>query len=124
MKLGDLQIEERDGVALARLFGEVDVSNSELILERLAKAGMGARRGLVIDLSEAQYLDSSWLWLVTRLARTLSAGGRGFLLAIPPAAPTRRMLDLLDIQQMVPLAPSVPEAVDRLAPAGGKPHTP
>jgi anti-sigma B factor antagonist len=121
MHLGDLQIEERDGVALARVFGEVDVSNSELILERLAKAGMGARRGLVVDLSETQYLDSAWVWLVTRLARTLSAGGRGFLLAIPPTAPTRRMLDLLEMQQVVPLAPSVGDAVSMLGPAGGRP---
>jgi anti-anti-sigma factor len=114
--IGHLEVEEREGVALVRLFGEVDLSNSELILERLAAAGMGARRGLVLDLSQTEYLDSSWIWLVTRLARTLVTGGRGFLLVVPPQAPTRRMLDLLDIEHVVGMAPSVNAAVAALTP--------
>jgi anti-sigma B factor antagonist len=114
--LGNLQIEERGGVALARLFGEVDLSNAEDVLMRLAAAGMVAPGGLVVDLSEAEYLDSAWMWLVTRLARKLGSGGRGFLLVVPPQAPTRRMLDLLAIQDVVGVAASVSAAVAALTP--------
>ena len=114
--IGHLEVEERQGVALVRLFGEVDLSNSESILDRLASAGLGVRGGLVLDLSRTEYLDSSWLWLVTRLARTLTTGGRGFLLVVPPQAPTRRMLDLLNIEHVVGMAPSVSAAVEALTP--------
>jgi anti-anti-sigma factor len=112
--IGHLEVEERDGVALVRLFGEVDISNAETILERLAEAGLGVRGGLVLDLSQTEYLDSSWLFLVTRLSRTLATGGRGFLLVAPVQAPTRRMLDLINVQHVVGVAPDVGAAVAAL----------
>jgi anti-anti-sigma factor len=114
--IGHLEVEEREGVALVRLLGEVDLSNSDVILDRLAGAGLSARGGLVLDLTRTEYLDSSWLWLVTRLVRTLTAGGRGFVLAVPPQAPTRRMLDLLQVEHVVGMAPSVGDAVAALTP--------
>jgi len=114
--IGHLEVEERSGVALVRLFGEVDLSNADVIFDRLAAAGLGVRGGLVLDLSQTEYLDSSWLLLVTRLSRTLSTGGRGFLLVAPPQAPMRRMLDLIDIERMVGMAPDVGAAVAALTP--------
>jgi anti-anti-sigma factor len=117
-EIGDLQVEEREGVALARLFGEVDLSNAQPVLARLTQAGLAAPRGLVVDLSETAYLDSSWIWLVTRLARALTSEGRGFLLVVPPQAPTRRMLDMLAIDELVPRASSVGDAVAALPPPG------
>jgi anti-anti-sigma factor len=114
--IGQLEVEDREGVALVRLVGELDISNSQLILDRLTAAGLGARGGLALDLSQTEYLDSSWLWLVTKLAHTLGSRGRGFILVVPPQAPTRRLLDLLDVKHVVGMAPSVSAAVAALAP--------
>ncbi|MGH2941691.1 MAG: STAS domain-containing protein, partial [Solirubrobacteraceae bacterium] len=73
-------------------------------------------RGLVLDLNGVEYLDSAGLHLLHDAARTLNARGQALRIAVAPDARVVRLLELVDIEQMVPLDASVATAVDALVP--------
>ena len=67
MKLADLSIETRGPVLVARLRGEVDMSNAGQLRDELNAATRNDALGLVLDLSEVEYLDSAGIHLIYRL---------------------------------------------------------
>jgi len=110
-RLADLSFDE-DGVApVAHVRGEVDASNAaELriaVVDRLSNnAG-----GLVLDLSETSYLDSTGISLLFELARGLGARRQVLRLVVPRTSPIRRVLELCDVGSVAPLDESCAEAV-------------
>jgi anti-anti-sigma factor len=106
---------DRD-VTVARLVGEVDLEGIAE-LGRLLAAAVGDRdRGLVLDLDGVEYLDSAGLHLLHDAARTLGARGQSLRVAVSPDATVSRLLELVDLEQTVPLDASVEAAVDALTP--------
>jgi anti-anti-sigma factor len=104
------------GVTVARLVGEVDLAGIAGLGRDLAGAVPDSDRGLVLDLDGVDYLDSAGLHLLHDAAHTLAARGQALRLAVAPGAAVRRLLKLVDIEQTVPLDPSVQAAVDALVP--------
>jgi len=104
------------GVTVARLRGEVDLAGIAGLGRALAAAARDGDRGLVLDLGDIAYLDSAGLHLLHDAARALAARGQSLRLAVAPGAAVLRLLELVDIEQTVPLHPSVAAAVDALTP--------
>jgi anti-sigma B factor antagonist len=73
--LDELTVEDRDEVTLARVSGEVDLSNADRLATRLREAYPGGRGGLVLDLTAVEYLDSSALRMLIDTQRALSPEG-------------------------------------------------
>ena len=71
--LAQIQIDETAGAVVARVTGEVDISNVGPTKRRLTEAVGSAAPGLVVDLSGTTYLDSSGVYLLLELARALEA---------------------------------------------------
>ncbi len=104
------------GVAVARLDGEVDLAAVAALGRELVGAVRDSDRGLVLDLDGVDYLDSAGLHLLHDAARTLGARGQALRIAVAPGAAVMRLLELVDIEQVVPLDSSVQAAVDALTP--------
>jgi anti-anti-sigma factor len=110
-ELARVEVEQRGAVTLARLIGEVDMSNAAAVQARLLGAVDPASAALVLDLAGTAYLDSSWFPAVENVALDLARGGRALRLVCPPGAPTRRLLEVAGIDRLLPIDDSVDESI-------------
>jgi anti-anti-sigma factor len=100
-ELSDVEILMRDGVSVARVRGEIDLSNADAIFSTLARAGASAPDGVIVDLSEVEYLDSAGVRLLFRLARALGEANRTLRTVVPGDATIRRVLELANMQEQI-----------------------
>jgi anti-anti-sigma factor len=103
-------------VTVARLEGEVDLQGVAALGSSLAREARDGDRGLVLDLNGVEYLDSAGLHLLHDAARTLADRGQSLRVVVAPDARVMRLLELVHLEQTVPLDATVTTAVDALAP--------
>jgi anti-anti-sigma factor len=116
--LATVEIEDGEDVVVARVAGEVDLSNAGAIGDRLATAVPNHALGLVIDLSGTTYLDSSGIGLLFDLAGRLRTRQQRLALGVPPDSSLRRVLGIVDAATAMPIAASADEAVERIRTGG------
>jgi anti-anti-sigma factor len=104
-------------VPVARLHGEVDLGRKAPLSAALAAAVRARDRGMVLDLSAVDYLDSAGVHLVHELMLTLAERGQALRVVAAPGATVLRVLELVDLERTVPLDASVADAVAALTPA-------
>ena len=115
--MDDLAQIEFDGTAravVARVTGEVDISNVASTKRRLTEAVGSEAQGLVVDLSGATYLDSSGVYLLFELARALEERGQRLCVVAPPATPSTRVLLITGFDRIVPVTDTTEEALARV----------
>jgi anti-sigma B factor antagonist len=100
-----------DGVVIARITGDLDLSNLQTVHAALVDAMPNDAHALVADLSAVNFLDSSGVETLFRLQRSLAVRQQRFAVAIPADAPTRRALELNGAGDDLVLAPSVDDAL-------------
>jgi anti-sigma B factor antagonist len=103
----ELAFEPLDDAVLARLRGEVDLSNARSVKEKLFDAVPNTASGLVLDLSGTYHLDSSGVRLIFELAERLENRRQKFELVIPDDSPIKRVLLLTGVHRVVPMFASV-----------------
>jgi anti-anti-sigma factor len=108
-----VSVESRDGIIIVHVHGDIDVSNVSVLTAALS-VGRDEPRGVVIDLSAARFFDSSGLRAVFQIGTTLHARGGKLALAVPPAAPLRRLLEISGAEAIADIEESVEAAVDRV----------
>src|SRR5215210_5902936 len=111
---GAYQLEElpsSDGVMTLVLRGELDMAAAPELRERVD--GAVGRRGLVIDLGEATFIDSAVLKELLRAGAELSRYDTRLVLA-DIAPPVRRLLDLTRTADLFTVADDREEALARL----------
>jgi anti-anti-sigma factor len=122
VSVGDaLDVRTEDGVVIARLIGEIDLSNARPIGSLVAGAVPNDAAGVVLDLTDTTYLDSSGVHLVFDLAERLSSRQQRLALAVPDGSRIRRVLDLVNMKASVPVEVTVDAAATavRGSPGGG-----
>jgi anti-anti-sigma factor len=82
--LATLKLDARPDTPVARLIGEVDASNANDFAAELKEAVPNTAIGLVLDLSETTYIDSSGLHLIFNLAHALRRRQQTLQLVVPP----------------------------------------
>jgi anti-anti-sigma factor len=110
--LARIEFAERDDVVVARLTGEVDLSNATEVGDELTAAVPNSALGLVVDLTATEYLDSSGVHLVFELAERLTRRQQRLRVVVPAGAPIRRVLRIVELDDSVPVVASVDEAVE------------
>jgi anti-sigma B factor antagonist len=100
-----------DDVVVARLAGEVDLSNARDVGDKLSTAVPNTALGLVLDLTATTYLDSSGVHLVFDLAERLRTRQQQLRVVVPAGAPIRRVLRIVELDESVPVMAAVDEAV-------------
>jgi anti-anti-sigma factor len=108
-----VSLEREAPVAVAELEGEVDASNAEQVGGEIAGLVSNAPTGLLLDLSRIRYLDSAGVRMLLDLAQKLKERRQDLFLVVPELTPVRRLLTVAGIHQLMPLATSRAEALDR-----------
>jgi anti-anti-sigma factor len=112
IRLAELDVGDPGEVRVARLRGELDLSNTADIADALVVAAEDAELGLVVDMALLRHLDSAGVRLLFDLRRRLVRTRRHLALAVPADSRIREVLDMAAVPQTVPVAASVEEAVD------------
>ena len=84
-----------------RLAGEIDSSNSPLLLGQLLDAAKGRR--LLLDLSDLEHLDSSGMAMLHAVSRQTRLE-----LIVAPKSIVARALSIIEFHRLVPIHNSVP----------------
>jgi anti-anti-sigma factor len=118
-RLTELEFEERDGLMVATLAGEIDGSNALELGRAVAERLPTASTGLVLDLTAIAYLDSAGIELLFKLARALRDRRQLLRIVVPTASPVRRVLEICDVSSVAPLDDTLDEAVADFGEAPG-----
>jgi anti-anti-sigma factor len=113
-RLAQLQLEEEDGVTVASVEGEIDLSNATELEVAISDAVGNQAVGLVVDLANVDYLDSSGVTLLFNLARRVSRRQQEFVVVVPAEAHVREILTLSGATEVLALRSSLPEALSQL----------
>lgn len=109
-----------DGVAVVRVTGEVDVATCGLLRDRLLRIVTDEGfRGLVVNLADVRFMDSTGLGVLVGIWRRVAATPAGLGLAVP-APQVRRVLDTAGLTKVLPVYDAEADAVAaiRQPPAG------
>lgn len=114
-RIAGFEFEQRDGVVIVSVEGEIDSSNAPDLRLALSDRLPSASRALVLDLSRVTYLDSSGIHLLFDLGRRLAARRQAIRLVVPERAPMRRVLELCAIDGVAPMDGDLDSSLSALA---------
>lgn len=97
MSLAHLQSELHGTVLLARLDGELDLSNVPSLTKELATSVPNTVTVLALDLSAVTYMDSAGLGMLYSLARQLRDRQQRLSIVVPEASRLRRLMAVASI---------------------------
>jgi anti-sigma B factor antagonist len=103
---------ERTMPVVVVLPAEIDVTNSELVHDKLVAAltpGVGV---VVADMTSTAFCDSSGVHAVIFANEAAAARGIQMRIAVSPEGSVRRVLQLIGVASVVPVYPSLAEAMD------------
>jgi anti-sigma B factor antagonist len=99
-----------DDVAIVDVNGDIDVLTSGALRDRLlAVAGQG-HDGLVVNLGDVEFIDSTGIGVLIGVWRRVQAGRGAFALAAPSRR-TRRIFDIAGVSKVFSIHDSTAEAV-------------
>ena len=110
-RLARMDLVSVEGVTVARIEGEIDISNAQELGDALLASMKNDSLGLVLDLSPLDYLDSSGVHLILGLNGRLRQRRQQLRLAAPPDAPLRAVLDITAADKTVPIDERTEDAV-------------
>ena len=107
----DIAIERLGEWIVARVGGELDMTNCSYVRDELTRSIPPDSAGMIVDLTETAYLDSAAIELLFELARRLGRHRQRLRIAMPDDSPLRRVLELTDVRAVAPVHPTVDAAV-------------
>jgi anti-anti-sigma factor len=107
----EIILEHRDDRLVARLSGEVDMSNAAYVREQLLASMPNEASGLVLDIGRCRYLDSAAIEVLFDLSRRLARRRQELRIAMPPDSPLRRVLELTEVHAAAPVYDSLEAAL-------------
>jgi anti-anti-sigma factor len=111
MMLADLQITLDERVLVARITGEIDLSNADEVGGALTAGIPNAALGVVLDLTQIDYLDSAGIHLMYKLRESLGSRGQSLKLVIPDGSPVNDALRLAGVRHNVEVVRTLDEGL-------------
>src|SRR4051794_9621932 len=124
--LATMHLETHGGTSVARIVGEVDASNATGFATQLKETLPNSALGLVLDLSETSYLDSSGVHLIFDLADALRRRQQTLQLVVAPETFVADVVAAVNLRGAAGASATLPEALEVLrnhsfwAPLGGR----
>jgi len=111
MTAGDIQFTTHGHVVVARMSGEVDMSNATEMVAAIGSAATNQMTGVVLDLSDVEYLDSAGIHLVFTLRENLRARGQEMRLVVGSQSPVNDALRLAGVSGLMVTSPDLSDAL-------------
>ena len=112
-QLARIVAEAQDGeLVVARIEGEVDMSNAPAVGNRLRELLTNQSVALVVDLGATTYLDSSGIALLFALAEELRRRQQRLLIVVPESSQLVRAITITGLDRAVPMHETVEQAVE------------
>jgi anti-anti-sigma factor len=108
----EIVLDRRGGSVVARLSGEVDMSNATYIREQLLASIPNDALALVLDISGCRYLDSAAIEVLFDVSRRLGQRRQELRLVMPPESPLRRVIELTEVHTAAPVYESLDKALE------------
>jgi anti-sigma B factor antagonist/stage II sporulation protein AA (anti-sigma F factor antagonist) len=112
-ELARVALERHGGAVLARLSGEIDLSNATTVEDQVT-GGLAGATAVAVDLTGLSYLDSAGLALLSRLAGRLAGLAGSLRLVVPPDAMVGRTLSISGLASAIPVDETVDAALAAL----------
>lgn len=116
-ELASVTVVEHGAGLVVSISGEVDISNIDSVAD-VIHALPNVQDGLLIDLSDVRYLDSSAVSLLHDLAMRLRSRSQRLIVVSPPQTPPRRVLDLTALYVNAPVADALESGLTKLGSSG------
>jgi anti-anti-sigma factor len=97
-ELARLRVRERGNVVMAVVEGEIDLSNASALLGDISSGVPNSARGLLLDLTGLEFLDSSGVHMLYELADRLTTRQQRFAVVLEADAPPRRAIELSGVE--------------------------
>ncbi len=114
MDLGIARVESTETCGVLAFPAEVDLSNGEAILAQAVGLLDAGAPGLILDLTDCTFCDSSGLNVITRSQMRASELGVPMWVVLPQRGIVRRVSDVAGLQRRVAIAPDVATAREAL----------
>jgi anti-sigma B factor antagonist len=99
----EIVLDRRGGSVVARLSGEVDMSNAAYVRDQLLASIPNDAVALVMDVSGCRYLDSAAIEVLFELSRRLGRRRQQLRIVMPPDSPLKRVMELTDVRSAAPI---------------------
>lgn len=102
-ELATLTVERTGDLHVARIAGEVDISNAATLGEGIASEASNDAAGLVLDLTPTSYLDSAGIRLLFELKQRLADRRQTLAVVVPEDSLIRSALLITEVDQAIEL---------------------
>ena len=107
-----LNIEQRDGLNVVVVAGDLDTFGAERFRESLSVVRTADR--YMVTLSEVSFVDSAGLHALFGVARAAKDVGALLAFVVPPESPARRIVELVQLADVCPVCDTEADAEIRL----------
>jgi anti-sigma B factor antagonist len=104
-----------DDVFVVRIAGEVDMSHEEELRGELRKAVASDSAGIVVDLTECEFIDSSGVRALLLSREAQNSDGSEHLAVAASSEQILRILSVMGIDRVIPIRPTVDEAASAIS---------
>jgi anti-sigma B factor antagonist len=111
--LAQVSVHDRDGITIATITGEVDLSNAAEVGQKLTDLPNVAP-GLIVDLRGTSYVDSTGIALLCDLALRLRQRSQPFVIVSAPSSAARRVLEISGFHTQITIADEMAPAISLL----------
>ena len=106
-----VEFDHRDSVGIARLSGDVDITQTSVLRDQLLGSVRNDDLGLVVDLTDARYVDSVGVSLLFELAERLTGRQMRFAVVVPEEGIVQRVLTIVDLESVAEVHAKLDEAL-------------
>lgn len=110
--LATMHMEIHGETHVARIVGEIDASNAHDFARELKGVVPNSAIGLIIDLREATYIDSSGVHLIFDLADALRRRQQILHLVVAPDSFVGDVLGVVNVGGVAQIAPTLEQALE------------
>ena len=111
-RLARILAEPHGDVVVARIEGEIDMSNAPAIGNRLRDLLSNRSEGLVVDLGGTTYMDSSGIALLFALSEELQSRQQRLHVVLPEGSHLTRAIRITGLDRTVPTHGTLADALD------------
>jgi anti-sigma B factor antagonist len=111
----DLRLSRSTTRIVARLSGEIDVSNAALVKRTITESVSNEAMQLVVDMSQVRYVDSAGIAMLLDLSRRLGDHHQRMVVVVPSSSLILRSLKAAGWPATIPIVASLDETLERPA---------